>query len=343
MSDIRYDRIHDTHVIIAPERLHRPHCYGVEEKKEVVKEEHCPFCEGNESMTPPEIFALREEGSLANEEGWETRVVPNLYKAVQIEATHAHHYGIFEHWEGFGAHEVIIDTPEHHSSMTQWSESAVVQWLQTLRTRVSDLRKDERIAYISLFKNEGSEAGATQQHSHTQLIGLPMIPKLQRERYHRSYEYYKHNASALLESEIVNEEISNERIVAKQGEFTAYCPYASAYPFEVIISSKRALGQIDTLHDETIAQIAPLIHIILKNMKKQLGCFSFNLSISTPPLQGNTFEYDILTHTEEMCRFSIRVMPRLYQLGGFEVSTGVMINPVSPEHAAKLLRESMDG
>ena len=342
MSDIRHDRVHDTHVIIAPERLHRPHCYGFVDKKEVVKEEHCPFCEGNESMTPPEIFAIREKGSFSNKKGWKTRVVPNLYKAVQIEAPYAHHYGIFEHWEGFGAHELIIDTPEHHTSMTQWSESEVVQWLQTLRARVSDLRKDERIAYISLFKNEGSEAGASQQHCHTQLIALPMIPKMQRERYQRNYDHYRNNSRALLESEIVHEETSNERIVAKHGDFTAYCPYASAYPFEVIISSKRSLGQIDSLHDNMIAEIAPLLLSILKNMKKQLGYFPFNLTVSTPPLQRNAFEYDILTPTDEICRFSIRIMPRLYHLAGFEVSTGVMINPVSPEHAAKLLRESMD-
>jgi len=341
MSDIRYDRIHDTHVIISPERLHRPDCYSEKKSKEIDKTQ-CPFCEGNESMTPPEIFAIRKEGSFSNKEGWKTRVVPNLYRAVQIEAPYEHHYGIFEHWEGFGAHEVIIDTPEHHTSMTQWSESEVVQWLQTLRARVSDLRRDERIAYISLFKNEGSEAGATQLHSHTQLIGLPMIPKRQREIYQRSYEYYKNHSVALMESEMVNEEASNARIVAKKNDFTAYCPYASTYPFEVIISSKKALGQIDTLHDDTIGQIASLIPVILKNMKEQLGCFDFNLSISTPPLQGNTFEYDILSHSDEMCRFSIRIMPRLYHLGGFEVSSGVMINPVSPELAAKLLRESLD-
>lgn len=340
MSDIRYDRIHDTHVIISPERLHRPDCY-IEKSKEVDKTQ-CPFCEGNESMTPPEIFSIREEGSLSNEKGWKTRVVPNLYKAVQIEAPCEHHYGIFEHWEGFGAHEVIIDTPKHHTSMAQWSVSEVVQWLQTLRARVSDLRRDERIAYISLFKNEGREAGATQSHSHTQLIGLPMIPKQQRERYRRNYEHYKNHSGALLETEIVQEEASNERIVAQKGDFTAYCPYASAYPFEVLISSKKALGQIDTLHDDTIAQIAPLILVILKNIKKQLGCFAFNLTVSTPPLQRNMFEYDILTHSDEVCRFSIRIMPRIYHLGGFEVSSEVMINPVSPEHAAKLLREDID-
>lgn len=345
MSDIRYDRIHDTHVIIAPERLHRPDSFKAENKEENkggMAKEYCPFCEGNESMTPEEIFAMREEGSLANEKGWLTRVIPNLYKAVQIEASHAHHHGIFEYWEGFGAHEVIIDTPEHHTSMTEWNESEVVKWLQTLRARVSDLRKDERIAYISLFKNEGSEAGASQQHSHTQLIGLPMIPKPQRERYQHSYDHYMGSSSALLESEILREEEAQERIVATNGEFTAYCPYASAYPFEVIISSKKALGQIDSLHDETVEEVAPLLRIILKNMKTQLGSFSFNLSVTTPPLQGNTVEYDILTHTDDMCRFAIRIMPRLYHFAGFEVSTGVMINPVTPEHAAKLLRESID-
>jgi UDPglucose--hexose-1-phosphate uridylyltransferase len=327
-------------VIIAPERLHRPNCYGAEEKEEVLREVHCPFCEGNESMTPPEIFTIRETGSLPNKKGWKTRVVPNLYKAVQIEAAYEHHYGFFDHWEGFGAHELIIDTPVHHTSITQWSESEVVNWLQTLRARVSDLRKDGRIAYISLFKNEGSEAGASQQHCHTQLIGLPIVPKLLKERYQRSLTYYKQNACALLESEIEQEEASKERVVAKHGDFTAYCPYASAYPFEVVISSKKAVGQIDTLHDETIAEVATLLRVILKNMKKQLGCFTFNLAISTPPLQAKDFEYDILTHTNEMCRFSIRIMPRLYHIAGFEVSTGIMINPVAPEHAAKLLRES---
>lgn len=341
MSDIRYDRIHDTHVIIAPERLHRPDCYREKRKKEMAKE-NCPFCEGNESLTPPEIFAMREEGSSENEKGWQTRVVPNLYKAVQIEARYEQTHGIFEHCEGFGAHEVIIDTPEHYTSMTQWNESAVVHWLQTLRARVSDLRKDERIAHITLFKNEGREAGATQQHSHTQLIGLPVIPKVHRERYQRNYDHYKNNANALLTSEILREEEAQERIVATHGDFTAYCPYASAYPFEVIISSKKALGQIDTLHDETIGEIASLLIVILKNMKIQLGCFPFNISISTPPLQSNTVEYDILTHADDSCRFTIRIMPRLYHMAGFEVSTGVMINPVDPEHAAKLLRESID-
>lgn len=341
MSEIRYDRIHDNYVIIAPERLHRPD-YHRDEGKKALLEKRCPFCEGNESMTPPEIFAIREPGSIPNEEGWQTRVVPNLYKAVQINALHQHHNGVFEYWEGFGAHEVIIDTPEHYSTMTQWSEGAVVHWLKTLRTRVSDLRRDQRIAYISLFKNEGSDAGSTQEHSHTQIIGLPLIPKMQKDAYQRSYDHYQYHSNALMESEIIHEEVYEERIVMKHGDFTAYCPYASAYPFEVMISSKKALGQIDTLNDGAISELAPLLLTILRKLKRQLDSFSFNLSIMTPPLQEGTVEQELLSHVNEVCRFAIRIIPRIYKNGCFEISTGMMINPVLPEQAAKLLRESND-
>ena len=339
MSEIRYDRIHDTHVIIAPERLHRPDLNsGASDEK--AANENCPFCEGNERMTPPEIFARRHTDSFENEEGWQTRVVPNLYKAVQIEAPHQHHYGLFEHWEGFGAHEVIIDTPKHHTSMTQWSEKSVVEWLKTLRARVGDLRRDQRIAYISLFKNEGEQAGSTQPHSHTQLVGLPMVPQANRNGYQRNYEYYKHNSNAILESVIAQEEVDAQRIIAKYGDFTAFCPYASAYPFEVMLSSKKALGQIDTLGDGSIEELAPLLLTVLKKLKGQLGCFDFNLSISTPPLQEGTFDHDLLACVDRAYRFAIRIMPRIYKYGGFEASTGMIINPVSPEMAAKLLRES---
>lgn len=341
MSEIRYDRLHDTHVIIAPERLHRPDC-NFEEPAEKQDGAKCPFCEGHESMTPPEIYAKRKQGSAKNKSGWQTRVVPNLYKAVQIEVPHQHHYGLFEHWEGFGAHEVIIDTPQHHTSMTQWSEEAIVSWLKTMRTRVADLRRDQRIAYISLFKNEGQRAGSTQPHSHTQLIGLPIIPKAVKEGYLRCFEHYKHHAEALLETVVEHEEENGARLVARSENFTAFCPYASAYPFEVMISSRRAMGQIDTLRDKTIRELAPLLLSTVKKLKNQLGCFDFNLAVATPPLQEGTVEHDLIASVDAVCRFSIRIMPRIFQHGGFETGTGMIINPVAPETAAKLLRESDD-
>jgi UDPglucose--hexose-1-phosphate uridylyltransferase len=339
MSEIRYDRLHDTHVIISPERLHRPDG-NMQTRDRRIKERVCPFCEGYEKMTPPEIFAKRESDSFANEKGWSTRVVPNLYKAVQIEVSNEHHYGMFEHLNGFGAHEVIIDTPQHHTTMSEWSEKNVINWLETLGARVADLRRDHRIAYISLFKNEGTDAGSTQPHSHTQLIGLPLIPKAQKENYMRAHEHYQHNANSLYALVVEAEESNTQRIIAKSGDFTAFCPYASAYPFEVMISSKKALGEIDTLSKESIKELAPLILVTLKKMRTQLNCFDFNLIVSTPPLQEASLGHELLSCVRESLRFSIRIMPRIYKHGGFENATGVIINPVAPELAAKLLRES---
>jgi len=340
MSEIRYDRLFDDHVIVAPERIHRPD--DVQESPSTPSIENCPFCEGNESMTPPEIFALRDLGTFANEGGWHTRVVPNLYKAVQIETPYNHHDGMNEFWEGFGAHEVIIDTPNHLTSMRDWDEIHIIAWIKTLRQRVTDLRRDQRIAYISLFKNEGSNAGATQRHSHTQLIGLPIVPKVERERYIRSHEHFKATGKSLIESMLIHEEGEEARIVVSYGDFSVFCPYASAYPFEVMISSKKDVGQIDTLSDEMIDTLAHVLHLTFKKMKRQLGNFHFNLWMATPPLQQTSVGEDVYVHFNESSRFAIRIMPRIYRHGGFEASTGIIINPVSPELAAKLLRGSYD-
>jgi UDPglucose--hexose-1-phosphate uridylyltransferase len=335
MSEIRYDRLHDIHVIIAPERLRHPDVIESLEK-EVVEpylSEPCPFCEGNESMTPPEIYAIRNKESFPNDKGWQTRVVPNLFKAVQIETPPNHHYGLFEYWEGFGAHEVIIDSPVHRISMCEWSEEDAISWLKTLSQRVGDLRKDHRIAYISLFKNEGKNSGATMSHCHTQLIALPMVPKTVNELYRRTYEYYHTNAHALMESILSHEEETQSRIIEKVGKFTSFCPFASGYPFEVMISSITETGQIDTLSTEEVESISTLLISTLKRLKRQLGIFHFNLWISTPSMNDGI-------DSSSICRFTIRIMPRLYQYGGFENTTDILINPVSPELAAKLLRES---
>lgn len=329
MSEIRYDRLNDSYVLIAPERLHRPDRRSV--KREVYSKVNCPFCEGNESMTPKEIFAMRALDGTANERGWQTRVVPNLYKAVAIEAPHHHYSGVFEYWDGFGAHEVIVDTPTHRTSMCDWSHEEMVMWLKTLRERVGDLRRDHRITFISLFKNEGYDAGSTMEHCHTQLIALPVIPKAVREMNRHARKYFHTHHHALMESIVSGEEAAKVRLVESRGEFTAFCPYASEYPFEVMIGSKKCVKQIDTIEDAHVDELASLLASVLQRLRLQLKNFSFNLWISTLPLGEDVLEY-------EAHRLTIRITPRIYRFGGFEVNTQMMINPVSPEMAAKLLR-----
>lgn len=329
MSEIRYDRWHDTYVLIAPERLHRPDISVINNEK--MSNGSCPFCEGNESMTPKEIYAIRSSETFANQSGWQTRVVPNLYKAVAIEAPHRYHDELFGYWDGFGAHEVIIDTPLHHHSMASWSHTEMVAWFKTLRQRVGDLRRDHRISYISLFKNEGFDAGATMLHPHTQLIGLPLIPKMQKELYRRCGEYYELHQKALMDFILQEEEKEESRMVESLGEFSAFCPYASGYPFEVMISSQQWVGEIDTLQDEHILNLSSLLGSLLRKMRLALGDFAFNLSISTPPLGMEVMQF-------EAHRLVLRILPRLYRFGGFETGNEMMINPVEPEMAAKILR-----
>lgn len=334
MSEIRYDRMNDTHVIIAPERLQRPNTINADALGS--SELFCPFCEGNESATPKEIFSIRESDTLSNKPGWQTRVVPNLYKAVAIEAPHQHHAGTFEYWDGFGAHEVIIDTPKHHLSMTQWNHHEMLSWLKTLRQRVDDLRRDHRITFISLFKNEGYDAGSTQSHCHTQLIGLPLVPKSQRDFYRRSREYMQQYNRSLMESIINDEEDAEVRMIENRGDFSAFCPFASSYPFEVMIGSKKCVGQIDTVSDEHLDELASLLVAVMEKLSGQLSKFSFNLWVSTPPLGDES-------HVCDAHRLIVRIMPRIYRFGGFEINTEMMINPVEPELAAKLLRGDNHG
>jgi UDPglucose--hexose-1-phosphate uridylyltransferase len=342
MSEIRYNQLYDTHVIIAHERLHRPDHLAVTKNQEAIPET-CPFCEGNEWMTPPEIFASYDTEREENKPSWQTRVVPNLYKAVQIETPKQWHTkGFFNFWEGFGAHEVIIDTPNHHP-MTKWSEDEVFKWLETMGHRVADLRRDHRLQFISLFKNQGTMAGATQSHPHTQLIALPFVPKQERERFKRVHAHYEYTKEALLSSLIKQELEEKTRIIKIHQGFSAYCPYASEFPFEVMISSEDYKGHIDTLDEYARQSIAQLLVTVLQQMQRQLGDFDFNIAISTPPLQQESLEEGSLEAMNEACRFAIRILPRINRLGGFEVSSGVMINPVLPETAAQQLREHLNG
>ena len=170
MSQIRHSLLYNNDVIIAPDRLHRPDTFGHFVNTKYSAE--CPFCEGNEAMTPPEIFAIREKGTMKDSPGWYTRVIPNLYKAVQIETANlSRRVGMYEYHNGFGAHEIIIDTPIHKTDINQFDLTDYKNWLLTIQARISDLVNDKRMASLNIFKNIGTLAGATQTHPNTQIIG----------------------------------------------------------------------------------------------------------------------------------------------------------------------------
>ncbi len=341
MSEIRYDPILDEYSIIAPERLHRPDCYKSKSNNRRKKIRRCPFCVGQESMTPSEIFAIRENEP--DSPGWKTRVIPNLYKAVKIEARwNRDDYGVYRVWDGFGAHEIIIDTPCHLLRMDEWSKQEYFNWLYTMRARLNDLKNDVRLVYISLFKNHGHYAASTQQHPHTQLIALPVPSIDSLKRLQHAKRFFDRHSQSIFEAVVSSEIEEKKRTVADSPSFIAFCPYASAFAFETAIFSKKPVSDLGGFNDSDLYELASLIKKVIATLYRQLGDFSFNITLNTPPLQKNPSTEMFYNDIPKIWRFGIRIVPRLYRLGGFELDSGMQINPVVPEEAASLLRESLE-
>lgn len=191
MPELRRDPITGRWVIFAAERAQRPADFAFEEREPATA--HCPFCEGHEADTPPEIQADRANGSLPNKPGWRVRVVPNKYPALRIEGDlDKEGEGLYDRMNGIGAHEVFIEGPQHESSITALPHETFKSTVLAYRDRLRDLKKDRRLAYALVFKNVGARAGASLAHNHSQLIATPVVPirvKQEIDGAHRFFEY----------------------------------------------------------------------------------------------------------------------------------------------------------
>jgi UDPglucose--hexose-1-phosphate uridylyltransferase len=335
MSEIRRDRLHNLYVIIAPERLHRPDLH-VSKPPSLIASKRCPFCEGNEILTPPEVYAIRD--NQPNAKFWKTRVIPNLYKAVQVELEdHSDRNGMFESIPGVGAHEVLIDSPCHDCGFADLDAHSIENWLRTLIIRISDLKHDQRLVHLSIFKNVGSSAGATQDHPHTQILALPVMPQTELVFLERNMSYYRRHGRGKLEDIVQNELTCKDRIVEEIGNFVAFCPYASAFPFEVMIAPRRNIKSLEDCSRDEVTDLSILLRHLFQKLNQQLGSFDYNLFFRLPPLNPNFENEPYMDSLHKNYRFTIRITPRIYRLGGFEISTGMAINPVSPEECAELL------
>ena len=335
MSDIRRDRLHDHYVLIAPERMRRPDTLGA--SPEALPQSSCPFCAGHESMTPPEIYSFRTNQS--DESSWSVRVVPNLYKAVQIELDDTSKIdGMFESRPGVGAHEIVIDTPCHNCRFSQLDVTHIAEWLNAISSRIADLRKDKRLIHISVFKNQGQSAGATLSHPHTQIIALPIMPHNTLKLLDKDLQYYRRHGRSKVEDILENELHEETRIVSRKGDFVAFCPFASSYSFEVMIAPRKPLSSLDELNRDEIMDLASLMKEVFQRLDVELGNFDYNLAFDIAPINNNFENEPYFPHIKKYYRMKIRILPRIYRLGGFEITTGLLINPVTPEEAAELLR-----
>jgi UDPglucose--hexose-1-phosphate uridylyltransferase len=183
MPQLRKDPISERWVIISSDRVRRPDDFVRDSVPNVRSDRFCPFCAGHEGGTPPELLAHRN-GSAANQPGWSLRVVPSKFPVLRVEGElQREGDGLFDRMEGVGAHEIVVESPEHVLSMTELPEAAIEQVLWAFRERVRDLRNDPRLRYVMIFRNYGESAGAHLEHAHSQLIALPVVPNAFRKKW----------------------------------------------------------------------------------------------------------------------------------------------------------------
>lgn len=330
MPELRKEPVTGRWVIIASERSARPTDF--KSTPQPIKSNFCPFCEGNEAKTPPEIMAYREKGTKANTRGWRVRVVPNKFPALQIEGKqNKRGEGIYDMMNGIGAHEVIIESPKHVLSLTALDNGSVEEVLWCYRDRLIDLKKDKRFVYGLLFKNVGVAAGASLEHSHSQLIVTPIVPQQVINEMTGAETFYKYRGRCLF-CDMIQQEIATEsRIVILAENFIAFAPFASRFPFETWILPRTHDSHFENLQKLEIEELANVLKNTLIRLESALEFPPYNYIIHTTPFHINESEY---------YHWHIEIIPRVINIAGFEWGTGFYINPMSPEKAAKFLRNT---
>jgi UDPglucose--hexose-1-phosphate uridylyltransferase len=330
MPELRKDPIVGRWVIIAHERAKRPHDFKTEPPPPGPAA-ICPFCEGQEEKTPPEILAYREPGTRPNGPGWRVRVVPNRFPALKVEGNlDKRGEGIYDMMEGVGAHEVIIESPAHHASMTTLSTDNIREVLWVYRDRLVDLKRDHRLVHGMLFKNVGAAGGASLEHVHSQLIVTPIVPISVWEEMTGSLEFYNYRGRCIY-CDMVHQELAvDKRLVYDSPHFIALCPFASRFPFETWILPKTHSSHFENITRPVLDDLAQALQRALAKLEAALDNPSYNYIIHTAP-----FDHGEMAHYH----WHIEVIPRLTRIAGFEWGSGFYINPVPPEHAAAFLRE----
>ena len=323
----RYCKLAQQWVLFAPSRAKRPH--NVESQNQTTHETICPFDHGNEDLTPPEIERIERDGN------WSVRVVPNLYNVLSIDIEPiGKRDEYFDLLSGFGAHEVVIETPNHHTTIFDYEVDEFVDYLTLCKNRVASLKKDTRLLYVSLFKNRGPQAGASQSHEHSQIIALPFVPKDIQEEIGYKKEYYTQYKRALLDDMVYEEKKYETNFIFENESFVCYAPYASRFPYEVRIVAKKKIATIIELDDTQMIHLAEALELLFGKYKGCLGEFAFTMIFKNHPYENYT------GNSKEYYRFSIHIYPRLSGIAGFELDSGIYINSVLPSEVATQLRNA---
>lgn len=332
MPDLRRDPVVGRWAIIATDRILRPSDLYPAQAHPWPTSGLCPFCPGEERLTPREILAYRPSGGEANSPGWQLRVIPNKFPALQVEGTlDREGLGLFDRMNGIGAHEVIIETPDHKDALADLAPARIESVLRACRDRINDLKRDIRFRYIAFFKNHGLAAGATLEHSHSQLIALPVIPTSLLAKLEGCRDHYRKKERCIYCDVVKQEQRDAVRMVADNPGFACVTPFAARFPFEMWVLPKPHAKAFEESDDGLLEWCARILSESLRRMNRVLNRPAYNLVLQNVPLHDRRAPF---------FHWHIEIIPRLTQIGGFEWGTGCHVNPIAPEEAAKYLRET---
>jgi UDPglucose--hexose-1-phosphate uridylyltransferase len=355
MNEVRHDLISGQSVIIAPERAARP--IEMTAAAAGPQRTSCDFCDGHESATPGETFAIRPPGSEHDQPGWQVRIIPNKYPAVVFSggapkvdvgivasvetvvcsvSTKVVLLDSFPSGEtsfshpARGIHEVIVETPRH---VTRSSDLSDAEWHDVLRayqTRLQQLQTASGFAYVLIFKNVGWAAGASMEHMHSQLVATRFPTSVLSTELTNSQRYYATHGSCpfcfLLDG-------SAERLVLKTQHFVAFCPYAARSPYETWILPTHHEAHFPKTPAENLSELASVLRRVLVRLEKALSAPAYNVVLHTAP-----FDTGPVPHYH----WHIEIIPRVTSIAGFELGSGYYINPIPPEDAARCLRDEIE-
>ncbi len=341
MPELRRDPTSRSWVVIATERSRRPSDFRVPRDERKVGA--CPFCYGNEHMTPPEVLALGREHGSPDEKGWSVRVVPNRFPALSLDAGEPGAdeakdapgepemaRGIYKRRPAVGAHEVLVESPDHDSTFGTHSQGQMEDVLTALVDRFRALSRNRRLKYLQAFKNWGRVGGASLEHTHCQLIATPMVPAVVRQEIEIAGEYHEETGACLYCDIAAVEREARERVVEESEHFLAFCPYASRLPYEIWILPRRHRAAFEDISPDELGDLARSLRRTVRRLELAFDNLPYNLIWHTSPWTGDFGAY---------YHWHLELFPRLAILAGFELGTGYYINPTAPEAAAGALRE----
>jgi UDPglucose--hexose-1-phosphate uridylyltransferase len=330
MSELRQDPTTKEWVIIATERSKRPHDFFQRQSRQELPafSPSCPFCPGNEATTPPTSYSLLDKDN----KKWLIRVFCNRFPALtpQGSTERREEDGFFLEMDGIGVHEVIVETPKHNQSLALTNDRVMADILLTYQKRYIAFSEMPFTKFIIIFKNQGPSAGTSLEHPHSQLVATPVVPKHTRIRHEIAAQYYDDIGRSLYSDLVAHELEIGVRVVMATEKFVVFHPFASHSPFETWIMPRTYQAGFGSVSPGDLNSLAHVLRITLLKLYRGLNNPDFNFIIDTAPIGDENKDYYL---------WHIRIIPRLTEMIGFEIGTGININTALPEETAQFMKE----